>query len=75
MMNNNYTTPWTLRVYDALPGSPFWIGVGFTVGLAVLFIVGRAALGNDIDSDPNDLRVALTQILMTTYFASAYVGL
>lgn len=75
MMSNNYTTPWTLRVYDALPGSPFWIGIGFTVVLVLLFFTGRTALGTDIDAEPNDLRVALTQILMTTYFASAYVGL
>ena len=74
-MSSNYTTPWTLRVYDALPGSPFWIGIGFTVVLALLFLVGRIALGTDIDAEPNDFRIALTQILMTTYFASAYVGL
>jgi len=74
-MSSNYTTPWTLRVYDALPGSPFWIGIGFTVVLVLLFLVGRTALGIDIDAEPNDFRIALTQILMTTYFASAYVGL
>lgn len=70
-----YTTPWTLRVYDALPGNPLWIGIGFTVGLVLFFFIGRFALGYDIGSDPNDLRVAITQILMMTYFASAYVGL
>ncbi len=41
----------------------------------LLFFIGRFALGYDIGSDPNDLRVAITQILMMTYFASAYVGL
>jgi hypothetical protein len=74
-MKNAYTSPWTFRVYDALPGNPLLIGIGFTVGLVLLFFIGRFALGVDIGSDPNDLRVALTQILMTTYFASAYAGL
>ncbi len=74
-MKNAYTSPWTLRVYDALPGNPLWIGIGFTVGLVLLFFIGRFALGYDIGSDPNDLRVAITQVLMMTYFASAYVGL
>lgn len=74
-MGRTYTTPWTLRAYDALPGSVVWIGVGSTAVLTLLFFIGRAALGIDIRSEPNDLRVALTQILMTTYFASAYVYL
>ena len=64
------TTPWTLRVYDGLPGSPLWIGVVLTVGLSLLFIIGRTLLGIDIDADTNDLRIALTQILMTAYWAS-----
>jgi len=75
MMSSTYTTPWTLRIYDALPGNPFWIGAGFTAVLVLLFFVGRFAFGNDISSNPNDLRIALTQILIMTYFASAYVGL
>ena len=74
-MSGNYTTPWTLRIYDALPGSPFWIGVGATVILCIVFVVGRVFLGNDFGSDPNDLRIALTQILMTTYWATAYAYL
>jgi hypothetical protein len=74
-MNSSYASPWTLRVYDALPGSPFRIGVGFTVALVLLFFAGRTLTGNNINSNSNDLRIALTQILMTTYLASAYVGL
>ena len=69
------TTPWTLRVYDALPGSPLRIGVVLTVGLSLLFIIGRTLLGIDIGADTNDFRVALTQVLMTTYWASAYAYL
>ena len=74
-MSSTYTSPWTLRVYERLPGNPFWIGVGFTIVLTILFFIGRAVTGNDISSNTNDLRIAVTQILMTTYFASAYAGL
>jgi hypothetical protein len=74
-MKNVYTSPWTLRVYDALPGGPLWIGIGFTVALSLLFLIGRTLAGNDLYSDPNDFRIALTQILMTTYWASAYAYL
>lgn len=64
-----------MRVYDALPGSPFIIGIGFTAALVLLFFAGRTLTGNNINSNSNDLRIALTQILIATYFASAYVGL
>ena len=74
-MSSTYTSPWILRVCDALPGNPFWIGIRFTVVLTVLFFIGRAVIGIDISADPNDLRIALTQILLTAYFASAYAGL
>jgi hypothetical protein len=74
-MKNAYTSPWTLRVYDALPGNPLWIGIGSTVALSLLFLIGRTLVGNDLNSDLNDLRIALTQILITTYWASAYAYL
>jgi hypothetical protein len=74
-MKNAYTSPWTLRVYDALPGGPLWIGIGSTVALSLLFLIGRTLAGHDLYSDPNDFRIALTQILMTTYWASAYAYL
>jgi hypothetical protein len=74
-MKNAYTSPWMLRVYDALPGNPLWIGIGSTVALSLLFLIGRTLAGYDLNSDPNDLRIALTQILMTTYWASAYAYL
>ncbi|MDH3620937.1 MAG: hypothetical protein OER91_08610 [Gammaproteobacteria bacterium] len=71
----SYTTPWTLRAYDALPGSPLRIGIGFTIGLLLVFFIGRSLVGNAENSDPDDLRVALTQILMVAYSASAYAYL
>lgn len=71
----SYVTPWTLRVYDALPGNPLYIGIGFTLGLLTIFFVGRIIAGDGNNSTSNDLRVAITQILITTYVASAYVYL
>ena len=43
-----------------------------TLGLVGLFFVGRALTGGGANSSPQDLRIALTQILMTAYSASAY---
>ena len=75
MLTKSYTTPWTLRVYDALPGNPFWIGIGFTIALLFVFFVGRALVEGADNSYPGDLRVAITHILQTAYSASAYVYL
>ena len=72
---STYTTPLTLRVYDALPGNPFWIGIGFTFGLLFVFFVGRALTEGANNSYPGDLRVAIIHILQTAYSASAYAYL
>lgn len=74
-MAKSYTTPWTLRAYDALPSNPIWIGIVFTFGLLLIFFVGRALVDGAENSTPDDLRVAITQILMTAYSASAYAYL
>lgn len=66
-----YATPWTLRAYDAIPGNPFWIGIVFAIGLLLIFFAGRTFFGG-AGSTPDDLRVAIIQILMTAYSASAY---
>ncbi len=71
----SYTTPWTLRAYDALPGNPLWIGIGFTIGLLLVFFVGRALIEGANNSTPCDLRVAIIHILQTAYGASAYAYL
>ena len=68
----SYTRPWTMSAYDALPGNPIWIGIVFTIGLLSIFFVVRALVGGAENSSPDDLRVAVTHILMTTYSASAY---
>jgi len=71
----SYTKPWTLRAYDALPGNPIWIGIVSTIGLLFLFFVGRAFVDSARNSSPDELRVAITQLLMTAYSASAYAYL
>lgn len=71
----SYTTPWTLRAYDALPGNPLWIGIGFTVVLILIFFAGRTLFAGTSNSTPDELRVAISHILMTTYCASAYAYL
>jgi hypothetical protein len=75
MLANSYTTPWTVRVYDALPGNPLSIGIGFTICLLLVFFVGKSLFGGANNSNPDEFRVALTQILITSYSASAYAYL
>jgi hypothetical protein len=70
-----YTTPLTLRVYAALPGNPLWIGIGFTIALLLVFLVGRALVEGANNSDPDNFRVAIIQILQMTFSASAYAYL
>ena len=43
-MVKSYTTPWTLRAYDALPGNPVSIGTVFVIGLLTAFFVLTMAL-------------------------------
>jgi hypothetical protein len=69
----SYTTPWTLRAYDALPGNPISIGTVFAIGLLTAFFVGRVILGGADNAAPGELRVAITQILITACCATAYV--
>ena len=74
-MTKGYTTLWTLRAFDAIPGNTLWIGIGFTIGLLLVFFVGRSLLDGAKSSTPDDLRVAITQILITAYSATAYAYL
>ena len=71
-MTKSYTTPWTLRAFDALPGSPFSIGAIFAAGLLIAFFVVRAIVGGAESSGPGELRIAVTQILIMAYCATAY---
>lgn len=75
ILEKSYTTPWTLRVYEALPGNPLSIGIGFAIVLLVMFFAGRSLLAGAGNSNPDEIRVAITQILITAYSASAYAYL
>ena len=74
-LKKSYRTPWTLRAFSALPGHPVSIGVFFTIALLFVFFAGRAFANFGVDSAPGDLRIAVTQILITTYSATAYAYL
>ncbi len=71
-MTRSQTTPWTLRAYEALPGNPVQIGLALGFSLLLLFFLGRALFDGAANSTSGDLRIAITQILMTAYSASAY---
>ncbi len=45
------------------------------IGLLLVFFLGRALAGGATNSSPGDLRVAIIQILQTTYAASGYAYL
>lgn len=74
-LSRSYTTPWTLRAYDALPGNPLWIGIGFMIGLLLVFFIGRSFVDGADNATSDEFRVAITQILLTAYSASAYAYL
>ena len=71
----SYKSPLTLRAYDSLPGNPVTIGIAFTIVLLITFFVGRALVDGANSSTPDDLRVAITQILIMAYSGSAYAYL
>ena len=74
-LTKSYKTPWTLSAFNALPGNPVSIGVIFTIALLIVFFAGRLLADGGSNSDPGDLRVAITQILITGYCATAYAYL
>jgi hypothetical protein len=74
-LEKSYKAPWTSSAFNALPGNPVSIGFLFTVALLIVFFAGRVLAFGGSDSAPNDLRVAVTQILITSYSATAYAYL
>ena len=69
-LKKSYRAPWTLSAFNALPGNPVSIGVLFTIALLIVFFAGRALANFGGDSAPGDLRIAVTQILITAYSAT-----
>ncbi|MCZ6642661.1 MAG: hypothetical protein O7F71_13870 [Gammaproteobacteria bacterium] len=74
-LTKSYTTPLTLRLYESLPGNPVWIGGGFLACLLVMYFVGRVLLEGAAESSSENLRVTITQLILTAYVASAYTYL
>jgi hypothetical protein len=70
-----HVTPRTAKVFNALPGHPAALGVGFACLLLLLFFGGRIAVDGGAGSTPGDLRLALIHLLMTSYALFAYAYL
>jgi hypothetical protein len=73
--SGSYIKPWTVIVYEALPGTPLWIGVGIAVVLLTAFLASRTLFDGDVGSSPGDFRMAIIHILLVAYTSSAYVYL
>ena len=71
----SYKSPWTSRAFGSLPGNPVSIGIAFAALLLVIFFVGRAFVDGTNNASLDELRIAVTQILITAYSASAYAYL
>jgi len=74
-MARSYKTPLTLRVFDALPGGPVWIGLGFAIALLAVFFIGRSFFDLGDRTGPNDARIAIIHLLQMAYGATAYAYL
>ncbi len=67
-------TPWTVKVYDTLPGKPLWIGIGVATALLLTFILSRLYL-SDTEAISGNFRLMIIHILLTAFAPSAYVYL
>ncbi len=69
------TTPWTLKVFNSIPGNPTIIGLGFVVTLFTVFFAGRYVASANSESTPADFRLTIVHLLLTAYSAFAYIYL
>ena len=67
-----YKSPLMLKAFDWLPGNAVSTGIAFAVVLLIVFLAGRALSDAAETSSPDDLRIAITQILIMVYSGSAY---
>ena len=65
------STPWTLRVYGALPFAPVLSGAAFALMLIAVLLGSEIALGRLMASPP-DLRLAIVHCLLVAYLPTAY---
>ena len=69
--------PWSERVLDRSPVSPFWTGVLLALGLALFFVAFEFILGRfaeyEVDTYREDLRVAFVLCLLAAYAPAAWL--
>ena len=68
------STPWTLRVYGALPFAPVLSGAAFALILIAVLLGSEIALGR-LTASPSNLRLAIVHCLIVAYLPTAYVYL
>jgi len=56
------STPWTLRVYGAIPLAPALTGVALALVLIAVLLGSEIALGR-LTASPSDLRLAIDHLL------------
>jgi hypothetical protein len=69
---------WTLRVYEAIPLTPAWVGVALAFTLVAVFLGSELALGRhellgDATGVAREARIAILHCLLVAYFPTAYV--
>ena len=67
-------TPWTVRVYNWLPGNSVLIGICIAIILLFTFLLSRF-LVEDLNTTSGDFRLSLIHIMLTAFVPSAYVYL
>jgi hypothetical protein len=69
--------PWSQRILDGSPFSPFWTGALLALGFLLLFLVYELALGRfaeyEVDTYREDLRVAVVLCLFAAYLPAAWL--
>ena len=65
------STPWTLRVYGALPFAPVLSGAALALILIAVLLVSEIALGR-LTASPSNLRLAIVHCLILAYLPTAY---
>lgn len=70
-------TPWTVRVFEAVPIAPVWVGIALAGILIGGFLSSLAALGRLPDlaraGDYRDIRIGIVMCLWVSYLPTAYV--
>lgn len=72
------SVPWSERILDDSPLSPFWAGVLLALGFLLVFFAFELLLGRlaefEVDTYREDLRVAVVLSLIAAYLPAAWLG-